>query len=239
MRITRWASEIGAVVRELLRSPSLIAAALIVLPYAGVLFGLGVAAHYGALTNADLPVQFYLASDGGFGEWFEYSLTVSITVLLLLLWRKDRDWAYLANAMLFIWVTLDNSLEIHEQSGKWLAPLFENWHALPVGANDIGEAAMFLAIGLIWLSGLAISLKNARLRPALFSILLAACIAGAAAFGVIVDMAVVWGRQTPVHHEVATFIEDGGEFVMICLSFFLTVAIYDTERRRRKAGQGN
>lgn len=239
MRIVEWAGEIRAIVWELLRSPSLVPAALIVLPYAGVLFGLDVAAHYGSLTNADLPVQFYLASDGGFGEWFEYSLTASVSVLLLLLWRKDRDWAYLTNALLFVWLTLDNSLEFHERAGKWLAPFFEDWRAFPVAPNDIGEAALFLAIGLVWLAGLAISLKNARLRPALYSILLAAFVAGTAVFGVVVDMAVVWGEQTAVLHTIATFIEDGGEFLMICLSFFLTVAIYDTERRRRKTAQGD
>ncbi|MCA1748809.1 MAG: hypothetical protein LC634_04520, partial [Sphingomonadales bacterium] len=47
-----------ALLGELRHSRAPLYAALLILPYAGVLMGLDVAAHYGALTNAHLPVQF-------------------------------------------------------------------------------------------------------------------------------------------------------------------------------------
>ncbi len=228
----RYFREIYAVIRELAASRSAFTAALLILPYAGILIGLDVAGHYGAITHAELPVQFNLASDGGFGEWLEYSLTASVALMLILLWRNDRDWTYLANAALFIWLTLDNSIEIHEHVGQLLAPALDAIPGLPIAGQDIGEASLFLLIGLFWLAGLGLSLKNARIRPALYSMLLASCIAMAAIFGVIVDMLVAAGSYSPAGLEIVTFIEDGGEFAMICLSFLVMVAIFDTERRR-------
>lgn len=233
--IIGYLRDTAAMARDLAHVPGIKIAALLILPYAGVLIGLDVAGHYGALTNAPLPVQFNLASDGGFGEWLEYSLTLSIAVILFILWRNDRQWAYLTNAALFVWLTLDNSLEIHERAGFWIARPFAGQTALPVEAHHLGEALLFLAIGFIWLSGLWLSLKRTKPRMVIYSLLLAGCIAVAAFFGVIVDLMVVWGPHSPVALEVETFIEDGGEFAMIILTFIVTVAIFDTERPRSQA----
>ncbi len=223
------------VLREIALARASRTAALVLLPYAGVLVGLDVAAHYGALTEAHLPVQFFLASDGGFGEWLEYSLTAAIAAMLFVMWRWERASVYLANAVLFAWLTLDNGVEVHERFGHAFAAWFAGW-PLPVAPNDIGEASLFLAIGGFWLAALYLALRGARLRPAIESLILAGCVAGAAFFGVIVDMMVVWGEHTQAMIEVETFIEDGGEFAMICLAFLIAVALFDGARRRR-AGQ--
>jgi hypothetical protein len=225
----------GTEIRELSQSQSPLYAALIILPYAGLLIGLDVAGQYGEVTGALLPMQFNLASNSGFGEWFEYSLTFTVALMLILLWVRDRDWTYLTNAALFLWLVLDNSFEIHELSGQWLGPSLDIFPSIPIEPHDIGEAALFFVVGVIWLSGLAVSLKHARHRQTVYSLLLAGCVIGAAVFGVIVDMIVVWGPYTPIQLEIVTFIEDGGEFLMICLSFIVAVAIYDTERKRLAA----
>ena len=238
MRYTEYFKDVIALTGELVASRSAFLAAFFLLPYVGVLVGLDVAGHYGAITHADLPVQFSLASDGGFGEWLEYSLTTSVAVMLVLLWRGDRDWTYLANALLFLWLTLDNSAEIHEQAGQFLGPILDAIPGLPLAGQEIGEASLFLLIGLVWLAGLGLSLKNARIRPALYSLLLAGCIAVAAIFGVVVDVLVASGSYTPTQLEIVTFIEDGGEFAMICISFIVMVAIFDTERKRQLSDLG-
>lgn len=221
----------GAMLAELLRSRAPFRAGLMILPYAGLLVGLDVAAQYGALTDAALPVQFFLSSDGGFGEWLEYALTASVAAMLLILCLERFDWAYLTNGLLFVWLTLDNSLEVHEASGEVLAPLFAD-SGLAIEPHHLGEAAMFLAVGCVWLAGLALSLRRARWRPALHALLLAGCIAAVAFFGVFVDLMVVWGPHGATWLEIETLIEDGGEFTMIIVSFLLAVAIFDTERRR-------
>jgi len=224
--------EAVAVLTEIAFSRSLRMAALFLLPYAGVLVGLDVAAHYGELTEAHLPVQFFLATDGGFGEWLEYSLTFALATMLFVMWRWDGASVYLANALLFAWLTLDNSIEIHERFGHAFAGAFAGW-PLPVKPNDIGEASLFLAIGVFWLVALFVSLRHARLRAAVESLILAGCVAVAAFFGVVVDMIVVWGPHTQAMIEIETFIEDGGEFAMICVAFLIAVALFDAARRRR------
>lgn len=223
-----------AVLTEIAVSPALRTAALFLFPYAGVLVGLAVAAHYGELTEAHLPVQFFLATDRGFGEWLEYSLTFAVAAMLFVMWRWERASVYLANAVLFAWLTLDNSTEIHERFGHAFEAWFAGW-PLPVKPNDIGEASLFLAIGAFWLVALSISLRRARLRAAAESLILAGCVAAAAFFGVIVDMIVVWGPHTQAMIEVETFIEDGGEFAMICIAFLVAVALFDIARRKRRS----
>ncbi|RXZ64401.1 hypothetical protein [Pelagerythrobacter rhizovicinus] len=235
MPFAPFVRETLAVLTEIAFSRSLRTAALFLLPYAGVLVGLDVAAHYGELTDAHLPVQFFLASDGGFGEWLEYALTFAVAAMLFVMWRWDGASVYLANALLFAWLTLDNSIEIHERFGHAFESWFGGW-PLPVEPNDIGEASLFLAIGLVWLIGLSISLHHARLRAAVESLILAGCVAAAAFFGVVVDLVVVWGPHTQAMIEVETFIEDGGEFAMICITFLIAVALFDVARRRRGAG---
>lgn len=237
MPLAPFVRETISVLTEIAFSRSLRTAALFLLPYAGVLVGLDVAAHYGELTNAHLPVQFFLASDGGFGEWLEYALTFAVAAMLFAMWRWEGASVYLANALLFAWLTLDNSVEIHERFGHAFAGAFAGW-PLPVAPNDIGEASLFLAIGAFWLVALFVSLRKARLRAAVESLILAGCVAAAAFFGVVVDMMVVWGEHTQAMIEVETFVEDGGEFAMICAAFLIAVALFDTARRRRRARGG-
>lgn len=231
-------SESRAVLRDLRASRAWRKAMFFLMPYIGMLVGLDLAARYGEVTGAHLPPQFFFSQDHSFGECLEYAFTFSIAVMLFLLWRRTRASAYLANAALFVWLTADNAIEFHEAFGHAAAPYLPVPSRSPVAANHIGEALMFAAIGLLWLACLWTCLRSARLRPAIYTLMLASCIAVAAFFGVAVDMAVVWGEHSLVALEFATWIEDGGEFAMICLSFFLMVGIFDVEKRRLGAGEG-
>lgn len=232
-RLTSLIAETWTVIGEIWASPAWRRVALWLFPYAGLLTGLCVAAHYGELTNAPLPRQFFFATDGGFGEWLEYAMTASVAVLLVLMWRRNRVAVYLANAAMFVYLTLDNSLQIHEKFGYAVGAAFADW-PLPVRPNDIGEAALFASVGLVWLVALGLSLRKAQLRPAIYSLILAAGVGATAFFGVIVDLMVVWGYHTPALSEIETFIEDGGEFAMLCLTFLMAIAIFDIERGRSR-----
>lgn len=205
-------------------------AAFFLMPYVGVLVGLDVAARYAALTRVVLPDEFSLNSDRGFGEYFEYSLTAAIAVMLFLLWMRSRAGIYLLNALLFAYLTLDNSLRIHENFGHWSEPLMPK--NLPLKPNHIGEAVLLVSIGIVWLVALVIAFRTARLRPAINALILAAGVAGAAFFGVLADGISSWGSMSLKADVVASWIEDGGEFAMIFLTFLATCAMFDIERRR-------
>lgn len=220
---------------EIARSRALHIALMVVIPYACVLVGLDVAAHYGDATGAALPVQFFMSQDGSFAEFLEYALTAAAAALLFMVWLRSRAAVYLTSAVLFVWLTLDNWGEVHEQLGFVLAgdmPLFA-W--LPVHPNHLAETLVFGVVGMVWLAGMALALRQADKRAAIHGVLIAACIAGAAVFGVAVDMVTSWGKHTPAMLNLLAFIEDEGEFVMIIAMFAVSVGIFDVERRRLAA----
>lgn len=204
--------------------------AFFLLPYAGVIAGMDVAAHYGSVTDALLPAQMYISKDEGFGEYLEYSLTAAAAVMLVLLWLRTRAGIYLVNALLFIYLTADNSLQFHEQFGHWIAPSMPQ--ATPLPANDLGEMLLFALIGAAWLCSLLAALIRAELRPAAYALILAGGIAGAAFFGVVADAVTSWGNKSDYLITFEAWLEDGGEFVMIIATFLACCAIFDIERRR-------
>lgn len=226
------AAEGRAELRAIVRSPAVRTAILCLWPYAGVLVGLDVAAHYGDATGAALPAPFFISQDHSFGEFLEYGLTGSCAIMLWVMWRRLGPTAYLANAVMMAWLTLDNMMEFHEAFGHLVAPRIAVPAGSPVAANDIGELLFFAVVGLIWLTGLANALLRAQGRAAVHSLIVAAGIGCAAVFGVFVDMLVTWGPHTVAMLDFQTWLEDGGEFAFINLTFLAVVAFYDAQKRR-------
>lgn len=224
--------------RAILASEAVRRAIMWLWPYAGVIVGLDVAAHYGDATGAALPAQFFISQDHSFGEFFEYSLTASCAVMLFILWRRLGATAYLANAAMMVWLTLDNVMEFHEAFGHWAAPAIPMPVASPVAANDVGEMLFFALVGGFWLIGLASALFGAQVQAAARSLYIAAGIGCAAVFGVFVDMAVTWGPHTVAMLDFQTWLEDGGEFAFLNLTFLVVVAFFHAERMAWLAGPG-
>ncbi|QYJ07658.1 hypothetical protein [Qipengyuania flava] len=208
--------------------------AFFLLPYAGVLLGLDVAAHYGAVTDAPLPAQFFISKDEGFGEYLEYALLAATAVMLALMWRRTRAGIYLVNALLFAYLTADDSLQIHERFGHMVAPAMPQGTPLP--PNDFGEVLLFGLVGVTWLVSLLVALRRADLRPATHALILAVGVVGAGFFGILADAATSWGDKSRALIEFHAWFEDGGEFLMIIATFLAAVAIFDTERRRPTTG---
>jgi len=233
MFILALVKRVPSLLKDLVLAPSFRTAALLVLPYAGLLVGMDIATRYGELTNALLPRPFLLSQDQSLGEYLEYSLMSAMAVMLFLMWRRDRSSIYLVNALLFFVLTLDNAFELHEKFGFWIAPLLP--HNLPIAAHHIGEPLMFAIIGIVWATGLALSLRASRVDPVLNSLVLVGCIAATAFFGIFVDAVVSYGPHSGAMIETEAFIEDGGEFAMIILAFLLTVSMFDTAWRGWKS----
>ena len=219
---------------ELARSRALHIALMCVVPYACVLVGLDVAAHYGDATGAALPTQFFMSQDGSFAEFLEYSLTTASAVMLFVLWLRARAMVYLTSAVLFVWMTLDNWGELHEQLGFTLGAMLPVMDWLPMQPHHLAESLIFVVVGVVWLVGMAVALRQADKRAAIQGALIAACIAGAAVFGIAVDMATSWGDHAPAVLNLFAFVEDEGEFAMIVIMFALSVGIFDVEARRLK-----
>ncbi len=228
-----------AIAREVLLAPGLRSAALLILPYAGVLVGLDVAARYAEVLGEELPWQFFLSNDEGFGEYLEYSLLSATAVMLLLMAWRDRSPLYFVNALLFAWLAADDALQVHEDLGGWLSPMIGRVvpAGLPIDGQHLGEPVVSLAICAIWLTGLALGLRQARLRPLVYSLILVGCVFAMGFFGVVVDTLDEIGHHTALWANIWAFVEDGGEFAMIIASFIVTVAMFDLERSRAKVRQ--
>jgi hypothetical protein len=221
--------------RTVLASRAVRTAIMFIWPWAGVIVGMDMAAHYGDATGAALPVQLFISQDHSFGEYLEYSLTMSCAVMLFVMWRRLGAAAYLANAVMMVWLTVDNAAEFHEAFGHWIAPYIPTAANSPVDANDIGEMLFFAIVGTIWLAGLASALMSARPKAAVHSLYIALGIGLAAVFGVLVDMFVTWGPHTVAQTDFQAWLEDGGEFAFINLTFLMVVAFFDAERRKWRA----
>lgn len=217
--------------REIFAAVALRRAALLILPYAGVLLGLDIAARYGAVTGAELPYQFFLSQDLGFGEYLEYALMLAMAAMLFLLWRGERaSPVYFVFALLFVVLAADNAFELHEKFGFWVAPWMPQ--GLPIEPHHLGEPVLFALVGLLWLAGMAHALRASRARAVIHALILTGCIGATAFFGIVVDEIVVFGAHTEAMTQIQAFIEDGGEFALIILSFLMATAIFDIERRR-------
>src|SRR6476661_4209309 len=221
--------------RTVLSSKAVRTAIMFIWPWAGVIVGMDLAAHYGDATGAYLPVQLFISQDHSFGEYLEYSLTLSCAAMLFIMWRKLGGLAYLANAVMMVWLTLDNAAEFHEAFGHWIAPWIPDPVGSPLAANDIGEMLFFAMVGAIWLAGLVSALFSARPKAAVHSLYIAAGIGMAAVFGVFVDMFTSWGVHSVAQTDFRAWLEDGGEFAFINLTFLMVVAFFDAEKRKWQA----
>ena len=224
--------------RALVCSRSFRLALMLIVPYACVLVGLDVAAHYGDATGAALPVQFFMSQDHSFAEYLEYSLTIASAVLLFRLWLQSRTLMFLTNALLFVWITLDNWVEIHEKLGFVLGAYIPGFDWMPVQPHHLAETAVFGFVGLIWLAGMAVAFRKSDKTATGYGILIMLGIVGAAMFGVVVDLITSWGDHGIGVLNVLAFVEDEGEFAMTLLLFALSVAIHDRERDAMALSKG-
>lgn len=233
-RLIAWLSsltvEAFAEGRTILTSPAIRTAIMWIWPYAGIIVGMDAAAHYGDVTGAALPVQLFISQDHSFGEYLEYALTAACAVMLLRMWLRVRASAYFANALLMVWLTIDNAFELHEIFGHWFARHVSLPQGSPFAANDMGEMLFFGVVGAAWLVGLARSLFSADKRPAVHSLYIAGGIAMTAVFGVLVDIFNT-SPETLATKDLATWLEDGGEFAFINLTFLMVVAFYHAEKQ--------
>lgn len=191
----------------------------------GIILGLGLADFYAGLEGIPFPVWFDITQEFSFGEIWEYCLTGAAAVFLLWKFRKFREPILATLGWVFAWLTLDNMLALHEQSGQLLAPLFSFASATSARAQDFGEIATFLLVGGVILAAVIFSIprssENANIQSFAVVILLA-CGAG---FGVVVDFAHQFFQNvSPLVRGILSLVEDGGELVLISTSAALAIS---------------
>lgn len=165
-----------------------------------------------------------ISRDHSLSELFMYLEYILCMALLAAHAEARRSWHYLAWIPLFIYLLGDDSVQIHEKVGDFLAHHLDLPTFHDLDPNAIGELlATFLAL-LFFAPILLVGFIAGNRRFKAFSVGLAACIGLLGFFGVFVDVI-----HALLHHNkylkfVMGIAEDGGE--MFALSLILTYVAF-------------
>ena len=169
--------------------------------------------------------QFSLETDGGHPERYQYLKTFTIMVLLLLLMIKTRVGGFGLWALVFLYLLLDDSLSLHESLGELVANGMAFSPAIGLRAQDFGELAVSVGVGLIFLLPVAVFYWRGTQAFKDVSKYLVALLAALAFFGILIDMVHVAVNMGWKVAFVLGTIEDGGEMVVMSITtafvFFL------------------
>jgi hypothetical protein len=154
----------------------------------------------------------------------EYGLTASIALLMAARFWRKRIAACAFAAIVFAWLTLENSLEVHEAAGEALAPFFPTRAGSSLRPQDWGELSFLLISGAAFAAALYFTLRRSRWTDAPVYLVLA-CVPAAGVFGVGVDFLHSALSKTPLFSQAGAFVEDLGELLMLCLAWALAFGI--------------
>jgi hypothetical protein len=166
--------------------------------------------------------------DRGYAEFFQYLKLLWAGLLLTCLGLRTRRWGYLAWALLFLYLLVDDSFSLHENVGRTIADRLALQDAIGLRAIDFGEllvsasagSVLAVAIGWTWLRGAGGFRRSSR---DLLVLLLALVF-----FGVIVDMVHIALDPGGWIDNALVILEDGGELVVTSFitwyAFLLLVA---------------
>jgi len=181
--------------------------------------------------------QYSTETEGGYAEIYQHWKEVGITVLLLILTYKRFNWTYLSWALLFGYLFLDDSLEIHETVGLKFSNYVGFVPMFDLRARDFGELLFSASAGLIilLLVSLAYYLSDEWTRNV--ARWLVALLMAFACFAIVVDA----GHQTiddPRLRAAVGIFEDGGEMVVMSVLVWFVLCTVGSERqlavRRRR-----
>jgi hypothetical protein len=171
--------------------------------------------------------RFRIDRDWSFAEWLNYLQTTTCAILLLGVFRTTRQPLYVAWALIFLFVVMDDSLKIHEGVASYLVGTFDV-PALPrLRPRESGELIAWsmigsVLVGILWWS-IARSGRSARAAGGV----LALAFAGLIFFGIGIDMAHIAFAQTGTGlYALLGVLEDGGEMLSIALAFVLALLLY-------------
>lgn len=177
---------------------------------------------------------FSLTRDLGYAEYYQYLKEFWVILLLLVLAVRLRKLLYFSYAGLFVYFLLDDYFQIHETAGKSLANFVLLQSNYGLRAQDFGELAVFVFMGLIFaiLIGLAHYQSDAHTRK--FSRQLFVLILLLAVFGVVFDMLEI-STSHPLFNPFFNLIDDGGE--LLAMSLISVFVFYFLSGETRPAGQ--
>ncbi|MBK5940722.1 hypothetical protein [Halochromatium roseum] len=168
--------------------------------------------HIGFKLGLVTSPLFSIEEDLGYAEVYQYIKEYWIVLLLLTLAIGHGRFIYFAWSLLFAYLLFDDSLQIHERLGGYLANALQLLPILELRAQDLGELVVTLLFGTLLFAIIGIAYLYADHIARQASRHLFALVLFLALFGVFVDMlhsAIHWGEPFWL------LIEDGGEMLIM------------------------
>jgi hypothetical protein len=157
---------------------------------------------------------FSIERDFGYAEVYQYIKEFWIVVLLFIVAIKRSRIIYFAWSSLFIYLLLDDSLQIHENFGGYLVNYFDFQPMFHLRAQDFGELSVSMLFGFLLFTFIGTSYLFSDTISKQISKYLFILVVSLAFFGVLVDMlhiAIPWGKS------IWGLIEDGGEMLIMSI----------------------
>jgi len=157
-----------------------------------------------------------LAVDGSYPEVYQYIKEYWVILLLIFIGIKNSQKIYFSWALLFVYFLFDDSLQIHETFGHYLAIQFNFQARFGLRAQDFGELTVSLFVGIILFSIIGAfyyksSIGERKVSRSLFFLVLILML-----FGVGIDMV---DSIIPITFwkAILALIEDGGEMAVMSI----------------------
>lgn len=169
-------------------------------------------------------VSFSLGTDGGYGELFQYLKEYWIALLLCFVAVRKRSILYLIWSLLFFYLLLDDSIQIHEKLGRRISSRLDFSAGLNLRAQDFGEVAVSVVVSLLFFILIAIAYRFSDRQSKEISKYLIIMLFTLAFFGIAVDLLHVVVKGS-LFGTFFVILEDGGEQIVMsiiaCFVFLL------------------
>lgn len=180
-----------------------------------------------------LDIQFFsLTEDQSLPEIYQYLKFLSIIILLALLSKKEQETSYFAWVTLFVYLLLDDAIQIHETLGEDLSMTMQFEPYLGLRPQDFGELLTTLIFASVIMVAIAIAYATSSTTFRYFSKNLLFLLSLLVFFGVVVDMLAIMINIGSKVDFLLTMIEDSGEMLVASLMLGYTFAANKIEIKK-------
>lgn len=160
---------------------------------------------------------FLISEDHGYAEFYQYVKMLWLVVLLGGLSSKVKEKGYIAWAILYAYLLIDDALTVHERLGAVIAERLGFISMLGLRAQDFGEL-LVISVPVIACSGLIFLFYKSgtkTFRRTSETLFYMTCFL--AFFGIFLDMLHIMFASNRMVNIVIGVLEDGGEMVVVSL----------------------
>lgn len=159
-------------------------------------------------------VLFSIDQERGYAEMFQYIKEYWIAILLLILAFNQRAVLYVGWSLLFFYLLLDDSLEIHERLGARISDSLGFTSVFNLRAVDFGEIIVSGSVALFFLVFIGIAYRFSDRISRSTSRYLIGLLFALAVCGIVFDMLHIVFKYS-ILEPIFVILEDGGEMIVM------------------------